>query len=302
MRAHRGAGGGRNAARALPVVRGALVGREHSGSRRPRTRLRAAVDRACRASQIVAAARYPRPLRGRRGRRSRRAARRDRAHPVSRRVPPRRWRRSSVRHVHRRLAPLRKVVVVDCDNTLWRGVVGEVGAEGVEFDDGHRALHETLDPPHRRAACWCACAARTKRPTSGACSRRGPTWRSRREHVVAAMINWQPKSQNLRTLAARLNLGLDSFVFIDDNPVECAEVRAGCPEVLTLQWPQRARRAPCGCCGTSGSSTAARRPRRTRGARQLYQEEFQRQELRVADADLRRLHREPRSSRSTSRR
>src|SRR6185503_4068376 len=49
-----------------------------------------------------------------------------------------------IRHAHRKLAPVRKVVVVDCDNTLWRGVVGEAGAEGIEFDQAHHALHHRL--------------------------------------------------------------------------------------------------------------------------------------------------------------
>ncbi|MEZ6081601.1 MAG: HAD-IIIC family phosphatase [Pirellulaceae bacterium] len=48
----------------------------------------------------------------------------------------------------------------------------------------------------------------------------------RREHFAAARLNWSAKSQSLRELAEQLNLGLDSFVFIDDNPLECAEVRA----------------------------------------------------------------------------
>ena len=59
----------------------------------------------------------------------------------------------------------------------------------------------------------------------------------KRDHLVSWRINWQPKSQNIRSLAQELNLGLDSFIFLDDNPVECAEVRAGCPEVLTLRLP-----------------------------------------------------------------
>ena len=59
----------------------------------------------------------------------------------------------------------------------------------------------------------------------------------KRDHLVSWRINWQPKSENIRSLAHELNLGLDSFIFLDDSPVECAEVRAGCPEVLTLQLP-----------------------------------------------------------------
>ena len=66
---------------------------------------------------------------------------------------------------------------------------------------------------------------------------RRPDMVLKREHLVSWRINWQPKSQNIRALAQELNLGLDSFIFLDDNPVECAEVRAGCPEVLTLRLP-----------------------------------------------------------------
>ncbi|MFX8813260.1 hypothetical protein ABTM61_20235, partial [Acinetobacter baumannii] len=57
------------------------------------------------------------------------------------------------------------------------------------------------------------------------------------EHVVAHRINWSPKPQNIVELAQSLNLGLDSFVFIDDNPVECELMRAELPQVLTLQLP-----------------------------------------------------------------
>ena len=145
----------------------------------------------------------------------------------------------AMRHAHRRISPPRKVVVVDCDNTLWRGVVGEVGAEGVEFDERHRALHRTL-VRLSQSGVLVASAARTKRATSGECSTRGAT------SAFAASTSSAPRSTGCRSrrtsaaLASRLNLGLDSFIFIDDNPVECAEVRARCPEVLTLEWPQDA--------------------------------------------------------------
>ena len=59
-------------------------------------------------------------------------------------------------------------------------------------------------------------------------------------HVTSARINWEPKSANLRALAAELDLGLSSFVFIDDSPYEIAEVRHNCPEVLALQLPSDA--------------------------------------------------------------
>ncbi|MCU1261037.1 MAG: family phosphatase, partial [Bryobacterales bacterium] len=54
-------------------------------------------------------------------------------------------------------------------------------------------------------------------------------------------VNWQPKSENIRSIAKELNLGLGSVLFLDDNPAECAEVRANCPEVLCLELPEPAR-------------------------------------------------------------
>jgi FkbH-like protein len=61
----------------------------------------------------------------------------------------------------------------------------------------------------------------------------------KRSDITACRINWQNKSTNLKSLASELNLGLDSFVFVDDNPVECAEVREQCPQVLVLELPHQ---------------------------------------------------------------
>ncbi|MGB6307169.1 MAG: HAD-IIIC family phosphatase, partial [Steroidobacteraceae bacterium] len=66
---------------------------------------------------------------------------------------------------------------------------------------------------------------------------RRPDMALRLEHIIAHRVNWQPKSDNIRSLASELNLGLDSFVFLDDNPVECAQLRAALPQVVTLQLP-----------------------------------------------------------------
>jgi HAD superfamily phosphatase (TIGR01681 family) len=105
-----------------------------------------------------------------------------------------------MRHVYRRFAPVRKVVVVDCDNTLWRGVVGEVGPEGLEFDAGHRALHTALTTLAGSGVLVCLCSKNEEADVWRVFEAR-PDFGLRREHVVAGMINWLPKSQNLRTLA-----------------------------------------------------------------------------------------------------
>jgi FkbH-like protein len=66
----------------------------------------------------------------------------------------------------------------------------------------------------------------------------------RREHLTAWRVNWQPKSESIKSLAAELNLGLESFILIDNDPVICLEVQANCPEVLTIQLPVEIERIP----------------------------------------------------------
>ncbi len=65
-----------------------------------------------------------------------------------------------------------------------------------------------------------------------------------RDHISNWKINWQPKSENIKALAKELNLGIDSFIFIDDNPLECSEVMTNCPEVLTLLLPKDKEQIP----------------------------------------------------------
>ena len=181
------------------------------------------------------------------------------------------------RSAHLTLQSPKKVIVVDCDNTLWQGVVGEVGPEGLTFDASHRALHATLTRLVASGMLLCLCSKNEE----------SDVWRVfdecrdlgvKRDAIVAAMINWMPKSENIRALAGRLNLGLDSMIFLDDNPVECAEVRAGCPEVLTLQWPVDPEAAirlldhTWEFDRTAGTKEDVRRT-------QMYQEEFERQGL-----------------------
>jgi len=89
----------------------------------------------------------------------------------------------------------------------------------------------------------CPCSKNNEEDVLEVFARR-PEMPLRLEHIVSRRINWRPKSENLKSLAKELQLGLDSFIFIDDDPVECAEVQARCPEVLTLQLPSDAQIIP----------------------------------------------------------
>jgi len=140
------------------------------------------------------------------------------------------------RHVRLLIAPPHKVIALDCDNTLWRGVVGELGSDGVEIDNAARRLQEFLVTQQEAGMLLVLCSKNNFADVEEVFRTRSDTplkW----EHIVRSRINWEPKSVNLRALASELNLGLDSFVFIDDSAYEIAEVRQNAPEVLALHLP-----------------------------------------------------------------
>jgi amino acid adenylation domain-containing protein/FkbH-like protein len=132
-----------------------------------------------------------------------------------------------------------KVIVLDCDETLWGGTCGEDGPLGITMDDSRRALQEFMVAQHEAGMLLCLCSKNNEEDV-------WEVFRQRPEMPLSAgqlagwRINWKKKSENIRSLSSELRLGLDSFIVIDDNPVECAEIQANCPEALTLQLPPAA--------------------------------------------------------------
>jgi FkbH-like protein len=136
----------------------------------------------------------------------------------------------------------RKLLVLDLDDTLWGGIVGDAGWENLRLG-GHDGEGEALVDFQRAAKALkqrgIALAIVSKNEESVALEaiRRHPEMVLREEDFVAWRINWQDKARNIAEIAAELNLGLQSVVFIDDNPVERARVREALPEVLVPEWP-----------------------------------------------------------------
>ncbi|GHO82466.1 non-ribosomal peptide synthetase/type I polyketide synthase [Dictyobacter formicarum] len=129
-----------------------------------------------------------------------------------------------------------KVIAVDCDNTLWKGVCGEDGAMGVELSAPYLDLQRFLVAQQEAGMLICLCSKNNMSDVLDVFAKR-PEMPLQLKHLVANHINWQAKSQNLLELARELQLGMDSFIFIDDNPLECAEVQQYCPQVFTLLLP-----------------------------------------------------------------
>jgi FkbH-like protein len=141
-----------------------------------------------------------------------------------------------VRRTHTLVMPPYKVVAVDLDNTLWRGVCGEDGPAGVVLDAPRRRLHEFL-LEQREAGMLLAIASKNNFNDVLETFHAHPEFPLRLEQFAAWRIDWNPKPANLASLAEELNLGLDSFIFLDDNPKECAEVASAAPEVLSIALP-----------------------------------------------------------------
>ena len=142
------------------------------------------------------------------------------------------------RRFYRIHTPPHKVIVLDCDNTLWQGVCGEEGASGISVGPAYRGLQEFIIAQRDAGMLVCLCSKNNEEDVWSVFEKNSGMV-LKREHFVSSRINWQPKSENLRSLSAELQLGLDSFIFLDDSAIECAEVEARCPEALTLQLPEQ---------------------------------------------------------------
>lgn len=141
------------------------------------------------------------------------------------------------RKFHMLKRPPKKVIVLDCDNTLWSGVCGEDGPGGVRCEAPRQAFQRFVRAQQAAGMLLCVSSKNNEEDVDAVFTECAEMVLEKKD-FTAWRVNWQPKSENLRSLAQELRLGLDSFIFIDDNPMEIAEVEANCPEVLALQIPE----------------------------------------------------------------
>jgi FkbH-like protein len=143
----------------------------------------------------------------------------------------------AARRLHAHRSPPYKVIAVDCDETLWGGVCGEDGPLGVVVDDARRELQAMLVAQHDAGVLLCLCSKNEEADVAAVFAAQ-PGMPLQARHLAARRVGWTPKPDALRSLADELGFGLDSFIFLDDNPVERGAVRSGCPEVLTPELPR----------------------------------------------------------------
>lgn len=142
----------------------------------------------------------------------------------------------------------RKVLILDLDNTLWGGIVGEVGPQGIVLsEDGVGRCYRDFQravKALRRTGILLAISSKNNPDDLDEVFRTNSMMVLRREDFVCIRANWDPKPANILNIAETLNLGVESFVFIDDNPVEREMVRTALPEVGIPEFPTRVENLP----------------------------------------------------------
>lgn len=136
----------------------------------------------------------------------------------------------------------RRLIVVDLDNTMWGGILGDTGVDGlnlgghnfqgeafVDFQRGLKAL--------RNRGVLLAIASKNYEENALNAIENHPEMVLRKEDFVTWQINWEDKANNIVKIANKVNLGLSSVVFLDDNPAERGRVKEALPEVMVPEWP-----------------------------------------------------------------
>jgi FkbH-like protein len=134
-----------------------------------------------------------------------------------------------------------KALVVDLDNTLWGGVIGEDGMAGIQIGAeypgaAYQALQRALLDLSRRGILLAICSKNNLDDALEALQDH-PGMLIRPSHFVAMRINWHDKALNLREIASELNVGVDALAFLDDNPMEREQVRTALPQVNVIDLP-----------------------------------------------------------------
>ena len=136
----------------------------------------------------------------------------------------------------------KKCLVLDCDNTLWGGIIGEDGLEGIQIGQTYpgsafREFQEAILNLYNRGVLLALCSKNNPEDVEEVLDKH-PDMVLRRKHFVSVRVNWGDKASNIKQIAKELDIGLDSLVFVDDNEFETNMVKSMVPEVNVLLLPK----------------------------------------------------------------
>jgi len=137
----------------------------------------------------------------------------------------------------------KRVLVLDLDNTLWGGVIGDDGLGGVKLGEGDGTGEAFLNIQkaalsYRDRGIVLAVVSKNTDSVARTMFREHPDMVLREHHIAVFQANWDDKATNIKAIANELSLGLDAFVFLDDNPAERAIVRQFLPQVAVPELPE----------------------------------------------------------------
>ena len=136
-----------------------------------------------------------------------------------------------------------KCLVLDLDQTLWGGVIGDDGLEGIQLGQGSgvgeafTAFQRFVRDLASRGVILAVCS-KNNEATALEPFDKHPEMVLKRHHIAYFMANWNDKAANLKMIAKELNIGLDAMVFVDDNPYERNQVRSALPMVAVPEMPE----------------------------------------------------------------
>ncbi len=136
----------------------------------------------------------------------------------------------------------RKCLVLDLDNTLWGGVIGDDGLDGIRVAQGDPVGEAFLSVQQlalalRQRGVVLAVSSKNTDETARQPFRQHPEMLLREDHIAVFQANWDDKARNLQAIAEALSFGLDALVFLDDNPVERGLIRRALPQVAVPELP-----------------------------------------------------------------
>jgi len=143
--------------------------------------------------------------------------------------------RSCIRFLN---TPEKKAIFIDCDNTLWKGILGEDGLEGIQCNKNAQGVlffhfQEFLLEKKKEGFILGLCSKNNEGDVKEAFEKLNMPLKW--DDFIIKKVNWQNKAENLKAAAKELNIGLDSFIFIDDNDFELQSVNSMSPEIYTVK-------------------------------------------------------------------
>lgn len=136
----------------------------------------------------------------------------------------------ALKYVPASIAPRIKAIAIDLDNTLYRGVLGEDGPDGLTLTDGHRTLQKALVKLGEDGVLLTIVSKNEAEDVRALFDRRAD-FPLRPEHLAGEKVNWRSKAENIRELAAEFNIAAEAFLHLDDNPGEIVQVVAEIPGI-----------------------------------------------------------------------